>query len=68
MDETPAQAITAIRNALLRVEAQYPDSVSVQRLHFLLEQGLIAHGHHFGLDDDEVVALAGGGTPKDPGR
>lgn len=63
---TPAQAIQAIRNALLKVEEQYPDSISVRRLHTLLEKGLKAHGHHFGFDDNEIIALAGGGTPKLP--
>lgn len=63
---TPSQAVEAIRNALLRVEKQYPDSHSVAVLHHLLEQGLRAHGALLGFDDDEIVALAGGGTPKLP--
>lgn len=64
---TPAQAIESIRQALLRVEEQYPDSRSIDVLHRLLERGLKEHGHHFGFSDDEVIALAGGGTPKTGG-
>lgn len=67
-DEEPnvAQTISAIRNALIRVEGQYPDSRAVRRLHVLLEQGLRTHGHLFGFTDDQIAALAGGGTPKLP--
>lgn len=63
---TPADAITVIRQALIAVEIQYPDSHAVKRLHKLLEKGLRNHGHHFGFNEDEVAALAGGGTPKLP--
>lgn len=63
---TPADAIASIRQALIAVEEQYPDSHAVKKLHKKLEKGLHDHGHHFGFSDEEIAALAGGGTPKLP--
>lgn len=63
---TPQQAIEKIKDALAKVEEMHPDSHSVKVLHHRLEKGFREHGHLLGFDEGEVIALAGGGTPKLP--